>query len=106
MEAILAKIAYIGILSNVRFIHNFVLLRVLFRQVSIYYEVLFKSPYIVNRQVVFIPHLKKKVCDIIIICKGNQGTDNTIVYRKRTKAPGMIYKTLHRKLRIKQHELH
>jgi hypothetical protein len=55
MEAILAKIAYIGILSNVRFIHNFVLLRVLFRQVSIYYEVLFKSPYIVNRQVVFFP---------------------------------------------------
>jgi hypothetical protein len=53
MEAILAKIAYIGILSNVRFIHNFVLLRVRFRQVSIYYEVLFKISLYIDRVVTY-----------------------------------------------------
>jgi hypothetical protein len=33
-------------------------------------------------------------------------TDNTMDNRKRTKGQTMIYKTLHRKQKIKQHELH
>jgi hypothetical protein len=32
-------------------------------------------------------------------------TDNTIAKRKRAKGQTMTYKTLHRKLRIEQHEL-
>ena len=31
-------------------------------------------------------------------------TDNTIVKTKRTNGQTMIYKTLHRKLKIKKHE--
>jgi hypothetical protein len=31
-------------------------------------------------------------------------TDNTMTKRRRTKEPSMIYKTLHRKLKIEQHE--
>ena len=33
-------------------------------------------------------------------------TDNTMTKRKRTKEQIMIYKTLHRKLKIEQHEPH
>ena len=36
----------------------------------------------------------------------NRMTDNTMVKRKRTKGQTMIYKTLHRKLTIEQHETH
>jgi hypothetical protein len=32
--------------------------------------------------------------------------DNTMTKRKRTKGQTMIYKTLHRKLKIEQHEPH
>ena len=34
----------------------------------------------------------------------NRRTDNTIVRKKGTKGQKMIYKTLHRKLKIEQHE--
>ena len=33
-------------------------------------------------------------------------TDNTIANRKSTKGQTMIYKTLHRKLKVEQHEPH
>ena len=33
-------------------------------------------------------------------------TDNTMANRKRTKGQKRIYKTLHRKLQIEQHETH
>jgi hypothetical protein len=33
-------------------------------------------------------------------------TDNTVAKGKTTKEQAMIYKTLHRKLTIEQHELH
>ena len=33
-------------------------------------------------------------------------TDNTMDKRKRTKGRAMIYKTLHRKIKIQQYELH
>ena len=33
-----------------------------------------------------------------------RNTDNTMAKRKRTKGQTMIYKTLHRKLRIERHE--
>ena len=36
----------------------------------------------------------------------NLKTDNTMDKRKKTKIKTMIYKTLHRKLRIEEHEPH
>jgi hypothetical protein len=33
-------------------------------------------------------------------------TDNTMANRKSTKGQTMIYKTLHRKLKVEQHEPH
>jgi hypothetical protein len=35
-----------------------------------------------------------------------RNTDNTMAKRKGTKGQTMIYKTLHRKLRIERHEPH
>ena len=36
----------------------------------------------------------------------NRRTDSTMPKRKRTKTQTSIYKTLHRKLKIEQYELH
>jgi hypothetical protein len=36
----------------------------------------------------------------------NRRTDNTMTTRKTTKGQTIKYKTLHRKLKIKQHESH
>ena len=33
-----------------------------------------------------------------------RSTDNTVAKRKRTKRPAMIYKTLHKKVKIEWHE--
>ena len=38
--------------------------------------------------------------------KYQRRTNNTIAKQNRTKGQGMIYKTLHRKLEIEQHEHH
>jgi hypothetical protein len=41
-----------------------------------------------------------------IIISVNRRTDDTMAKRKRTKGQTTIYKTLHRNLKIKQHEPH
>jgi hypothetical protein len=39
-----------------------------------------------------------------VIVSANRKTDNTMAKRKRTKGQATIYKTIHRKLKIEQHE--
>ena len=42
----------------------------------------------------------------VIRSVSHRRTDNTMAKRKRTKEQTTIYKTLHRKLKIEQHETH
>jgi hypothetical protein len=59
--------------------------------------------------------VKRFVCDLCLVKKSlkipmglseavNRRTDNTMDKRKRTKGQTTIFRTLHRKLKIEQHE--
>ena len=62
----------------------------------------------------FVPDFKYYICISLTIPKGKQeaanfkmtGTDKTIAKKKKLKVQRMIYKSLHRRLKIQQHEHH
>jgi len=51
-------------------------------------------------------HIQGKFEHTNVIRSVNRRTDNTVAKRKKTKEKRMIYETLHRKLKIQQHETH
>ena len=49
---------------------------------------------------------QEKLEDTKDVIKNRKSTDCTMTKSKKTKGQIIIYKTLHRKLKIKQHEIH